>query len=225
MLALFRWWKWLNKSDKGWGEESYTDALGRSGAWLAVRGKGQGKEARKPPDSWQVCLVVVVEKGNSREGADVVQTPYHILETTPHAFPSLHLPMIVSLFVRLVNIYLLLHIGSMRLSLWLLCALAASKAHSRCLIKILWMNKGLNAESFYSLLLMALIQSIKSAPFATVNSEMVKTGADWLLHRVGASVDLPKSADKQRQQEKLKMQLLHRWSVSRFFPSILTRHV
>lgn len=28
--------------------------VGKSGAWLAVEGKGPGKEARRPPDSWQV---------------------------------------------------------------------------------------------------------------------------------------------------------------------------
>lgn len=46
--------------------------VGKSGAWLAVEGKGWGKETRRPPDSWQVYPVLVTETGNSSKGADVV---------------------------------------------------------------------------------------------------------------------------------------------------------
>ena len=51
------------------------------------------------------------------------------------------------------------------------------------------MNERLDVESFCSLLLMALIkESVESTPVATVASETVKAGVDWLLDSMAALI-------------------------------------
>ena len=53
---------------------------------------------------------------------------------------------------------------------------------------------------------------------------MVKTRVDWLLYHVAALTDLHKAVSKWQRPEKLNARLLHSWSVSQLFTSVLTGH-